>query len=55
MKTQLQALLAANQPTAIGYNGGGISPSPARWSKTEGDVPPGGPDVWSTACTATAT
>ena len=21
-----------------------------RWSKTEGDVPPGGPDVWSTAC-----
>jgi hypothetical protein len=32
------------------YNGGGISANPARWSKTEGDVPPGGPDVWSTAC-----
>ena len=26
---------------AIGYNGGGISQNPARWSKTEGDVPPG--------------
>lgn len=50
MEAQLKALLAKHQPKAIGYNGGGISSNPARWSKTEGDVPPGGPDVWSTAC-----
>lgn len=50
MKQELQNLLQAKQSTAIGYNGGGISPNPARWSGTEGDVPPGGTDVWSTAC-----
>ena len=50
MKAQLTKLLSSHQPTAIGYNGGGISLNPVRWSKTEGDVPPGGPDVWSTAC-----
>ena len=41
MKVALKALLKAKQPNAIGYNGGGISANPARWSKTEGDVPPG--------------
>eukprot|EP00935_MAST-01C_sp_MAST-1C-sp1_P000852 g852.t1 len=50
MKAQLTTLLQRRQAGAIGYNGGGISANPARWSKTEGDVPPGGPDVWSTAC-----
>eukprot|EP01045_Picozoa_sp_COSAG04_P005065 COSAG04_NODE_229_length_19247_cov_7.166910_16_plen_261_part_00 len=61
MKTSLQTLLKAKQPGAVGMNGGGISPNPVRWSKTEGDVPPGpgaatapgygpGPEVWSTGC-----
>jgi alpha-L-fucosidase len=50
MQVQLKALLRAKQPNAVGFNGGGISPNPARWSGTEGDVPPGGPDIWSTAC-----
>ena len=61
MKTGLQTLLKAKQPGAVGMNGGGISPNPVRWSKTEGDVPPGpgaatapgygpGPEVWSTGC-----
>lgn len=66
MQTKLKALLQAKQPGAIGYNGGGISPNPARWSRTEGDVPPGpgapsapgaghgsGVEVWSTACNDT--
>ena len=53
MQASLKHLLKSNQPDAVGYNGGGISPNPARWSKTEGDVPPGGPDVWSTACNDT--
>ena len=34
MKAALKALLRAKQPGAIGYNGGGISPNPARWSNT---------------------
>jgi hypothetical protein len=68
MQKELKALLKAKQPGAIGYNGGGISANPARWSKTEGDVPPGpgaptapgagaanssGVDVWSTGCNDT--
>jgi len=53
MQTSLTKLLREKQPNAIGYNGGGISPNPARWSRTEGDVPPGGGEVWSTACNAT--
>ena len=68
MQKELKALLKAKQPGAIGYNGGGISANPARWSKTEGDVPPGpgaptapgagaanssGIDVWSTGCNNT--
>ena len=68
MQKELKALLKAKQPGAIGYNGGGISANPARWSKTEGDVPPGpgaptapgagaanssGIDVWSTGCNDT--
>jgi alpha-L-fucosidase len=54
MKAKLTSLLQSKQSGAIGYNGGGISANPARWSKTEGDVPPGGPDIWSTACGDTA-
>lgn len=53
MQSALKALLQAKQPHAVGFNGGGISANPARWSRTEGDVPPGGPDVWSTACSDT--
>ena len=68
MQTELTALLQAKQPGAIGYNGGGISPNPARWSGTEGDVPPrrpgaptaapgagtgSGVEVWSTGCNDT--
>ena len=50
MQANITALLAALQPGALALNGEGISPSPGRWSGTEGSVPPGWPNVYSTTC-----
>lgn len=50
LRTTITALLAKLQPGALALNGEGISPSPGRWSGTEGDVPPGWPNVHSTTC-----
>jgi len=52
MQSKLMGLLQTHQPNAVGYNGGGIVASPARWAGTEGDMTtknyPHG--VWSTYC-----
>ena len=50
MKSNLTDLLNRLQPQALVLNGEGISRSPGRWSGTEGDVPPGWPNIWSTTC-----
>lgn len=52
MKSRLLALLARTQPKAVGFNGGGISSSAARWVGTEGDMAPQyyPNGVWSTYC-----
>lgn len=50
MQTQLSALLLASQPNATATNGGGVSGNPLRWSGTEGDSPPGWPNLFSTVC-----
>lgn len=50
MKTNLTDLFNTLQPQALALNGEGISRSPGRWSGTEGDVPPGWPNIWSTTC-----
>ncbi len=50
LQTTITALLAQLQPNALALNGEGISPSPGRWSGTEGNVPPGWPNVHSTTC-----
>jgi len=50
LRTTITALLAQLQPNALALNGEGISPSPGRWSGTEGNVPPGWPNVHSTTC-----
>ena len=50
MQQSIKALLAEIQPTALALNGAGISPSCGRWSRTEGDIPPGWPNVYSTTC-----
>lgn len=47
---KISALLASLQPNALALNGEGISPSPGRWSGTEGNVPPGWPNIYSTTC-----
>ena len=47
---ELQNPLRTPQPGALALNGEGISPSPGRWSGTEGNVPPGWPNVYSTTC-----
>lgn len=50
MKANLTELFNTLQPQALALNGEGISRSPGRWSGTEGDVPPGWPNIWSTTC-----
>ena len=50
MQTAITELLVRLQPNALALNGGGISRNPARWSGTEGDVPPGSPNIFSTSC-----
>ncbi len=50
MAPRLQPLLLKYQPQAVCFNGAGLSPNPARWCGTEGDVPPGDGAVWSTDC-----
>jgi hypothetical protein len=50
LQTTISALLAKLQPGALALNGEGISPSPGRWSGTEGNVPPGWPNIYSTTC-----
>ena len=50
MKANLTQLFRSLQPQALALNGEGISASPGRWSGTEGDVPPGWPNSWSTTC-----
>ena len=50
LRSTITALLARLQPGALALNGEGISPSPGRWSGTEGNVPPGWPNVHSTTC-----
>ena len=52
MQSTLTQLLELHQPNAVGFNGGGIVASPARWAGTESDMIlqnyPNG--VWSTYC-----
>lgn len=50
LQVPLAKLLAKLQPNALSLNGEAISPSPGRWSGTEGNVPPGWPNVYSTTC-----
>ena len=50
LQANITALLASLQPRALALNGEGISPSPGRWSGTEGSVPPGWPNIYSTTC-----
>jgi hypothetical protein len=50
LRTTITALLPKLQPGALALNGEGISPSPGRWSGTEGNVPPGWPNVHTTTC-----
>ena len=50
LQAKITALLADLQPSALALNGEGVSPSPGRWSGTEGDVPPGWPNIFSTTC-----
>jgi hypothetical protein len=54
MQQSIKALLAKLQPTALALNGAGISPGCGRWSRTEGDIPPGWPNVYSTTCCSLA-
>jgi hypothetical protein len=50
MAPRLQPILLQYQPNAVCFNGAGLSPQPLRWAGTEGDVPPGWPNIWSTCC-----
>ena len=50
LRANISALLSTLQPDALVLNGEGVSPSAGRWSGTEGNVPPGWPNSFSTTC-----
>jgi alpha-L-fucosidase len=50
LQSNLTEMLRTLQPGALVLNGEGVAASPGRWSGTEGDVPPGWPNSYSTTC-----